>query len=376
LAWLKFVNLKTEPTADALNAPPGVKSAEVAAAEGAVTGRDRFLAACHRRPVDRTPIWLMRQAGRVLPEYRALREKHSFVQLVQTPELAAEVTLQPIRRFDFDAAVLFSDILVVAEAMGQRYGFREQGGVEMAFAVRSAGQVAQLDVRGVGERLQYVGKALALVKSHVGLRTAVLGFAGSPWTLANFMVEGGSAPAFTRAAELFYTDRALYLSLLGKLTEAVTEALRLQIDAGADAVQIFDSLGGVLAADAYEEASGLWIRQIIDALKGRVPVIVFARGLAGGWDVLARSGAQVLSADWRVSLPQMWAGLPGPMAVQGNLDPALMTMNPDIVERGTRRLLESMRGRPGHVFNLGHGLPPTARIESIERLVATVREFR
>jgi uroporphyrinogen decarboxylase len=359
-----------------LPAPPDRNSEAAGSLPASLDGRQRFLAACERRPVDRTPIWLMRQAGRALPEYRALREKHPFLQLVQTPELAAEVTLQPIQRFGFDAAVLFSDILVVAEAMGQRYGFREQGGVEMEFAVRSAGQVARLDADAVVARLQYVGEALALVRSRLGRGTAVLGFAGSPWTLANFMVEGGSAPEFTLAKELFHADRPLFLALMGKLTEAVTEVLRLQVDAGADAVQIFDSLGGCLAADVYEEASGLWIRQIIDALKGRVPVIVFARELGGGWDVLARSGARVLSVDWRVNLPGLSSRLPAPLAVQGNLDPALMTMKPEIVEREARRLLESMRDRPGHIFNLGHGLPPTARLETIERLVTTVREFR
>ena len=364
------------PSDARLDAPAGLRPGGPAPPAGSASGRQRFLAACRRQPTDRTPLWLMRQAGRALPEYRALREKHSFLQLVQTPELAAEVTLQPIRRFDFDAAVLFSDILVVAEAMGQRYGFREQGGVEMDFAIRSAGQVAQLDAKGVAERLQYVGRALALVKSRVGERTAMLGFAGSPWTLANFMVEGGSAPEFTRAKDLFHADRPLFRALLGKLTEAVTEALRLQVDAGADAVQIFDSLGGLLAADVYEEASGVWIRRIIDALGSRVPVIVFARGLASGWDVLARSGAQALSVDWRVNLPEFWSRLPGSMAVQGNLDPALMLMKAEIVEHETRRLLESMRGKPGHILNLGHGLPPAARLENIERLVATVREFR
>jgi len=365
--------IETNPVAPA-SLPP------LAAAPGDApvgpTGRERFLAACQRQPVDRTPVWLMRQAGRALPEYRALREKRSFLELVQTPDLAAEVTLQPIRRFDFDAAVLFSDILVVAEAMGQRYGFREQGGIEMQFAVRSASQVAQLDPPSVTERLAYVGRALSLVKSQIGQRTAVLGFAGSPWTLANFMVEGGSAPAFTRATELFYADRPLFLALLGKLTEAVIASLRLQVDAGADAVQVFDSLGGLLAADVYEAASGVWIRQVVEALGGRVPVIVFARGLAGGWDVLARSGAQVLSVDWRVSLPELWSRLSGTRAVQGNLDPALMMMKPEIVEAQTRSLLESMRGRPGHILNLGHGLPPTARIDCIEALVSTVRAFR
>src|SRR5260221_10381216 len=237
-----------------------------------VAPRDRFLNACRCRPVDRTPIWLMRQAGRALPEYRKLKEKHSFTEMVQTPELAAEVTLQPIRRFDFDAAVLFSDILVVAEGLGQAYAFREGAGIQMAFALDSAADIDRLETAAVNERLQYVAHALALTKSALKGRTALLGFAGSPWTLANFMLEGGSTKEFSKAKALFYEDRPLFDRLCNKLTEAVTGFLQLQIEAGADALQIFDSLGGALAENVFESASAGWIRKIVKALKGQVPV--------------------------------------------------------------------------------------------------------
>jgi uroporphyrinogen decarboxylase len=337
--------------------------------------RDRFLAACACEPLDRPPVWLMRQAGRCLPEYRALKEKHSFVEIVRTPELAAEVTLQPIDRFDFDAAILFSDILVVAEALGQPYHFRDGGGIEMEFALQSAADIDRLDTRGVAGRLEYAAQALALIKTAVGGRTAVLGFAGSPWTLANFMLEGGSAREFKQAKALFYNEPRLFARLMKKLTAAVIAFLHLQIDAGVDAVQIFDSLGGVLAHDAFEAASAFWIREIIEAIIGQVPVIVFSKGTHGAWDTLIGTGADVLGIDWTVSLSELAVTLPHDVGLQGNLDPALLTTTPEIVAAETSRILNAMNGRPGHIFNLGHGVPPSAKIECIETLVETVRNF-
>jgi uroporphyrinogen decarboxylase len=339
------------------------------------TPRDRFLRACAGEHLRYPPVWLMRQAGRALPEYRELKTRHSFVQMVQTPELSAEVTLQPIRRFDFDAAVLFSDILVVSEAMGQRYQFKDGGGVVMDFEVRCRQDVDRLDPGAIRERLAYVAETLRRVRAELGARTALLGFAGSPWTLANFMMQGGSTSDFTRAKLLFHSDPDLFQRLMSRLTTAVTEHLRMQIEAGADAVQIFDSLAGILAASDYEAASGSWIGRIIRELPPGVPVIVYARGFHGPWDPLIRTGARVLSVDWRVPLTWVREQLPPRMGVQGNLDPFLMTTTPEIVARETRSLLESMRGRTGHIFNLGHGLPPAARLENIEALVQTVRTF-
>lgn len=360
------------------NCPPraGAVTGPSVALELPPTNRQRFLDALHCLPVDRPPVWLMRQAGRALPEYRALKEKHSFLELVQTPELAAEVTLQPIRRFDFDAAIFFSDILVVAEALGQRYHFRDKGGIEMEFTLRSSADIERLDTSAVVERLQYVAQALPLIKRALGGRTALLGFAGSPWTLANFMLEGGSAKEFTKAKELFYAEPKLFARLIEKLTVGVTEFLQLQIDAGVDAIQIFDSLGGVLAGNAFEAASGRWIREIIAALERQVPVLAFSKGTHGNWDVLARTGAQGLSADWTVRLAEVAERLPASVALQGNLDPMLLTTSPEVVAAEARCILEEMRGRPGHIFNLGHGVTPAAKLECIESLVATVRSFR
>jgi uroporphyrinogen decarboxylase len=342
----------------------------------ALTNRQRFLNACRCGPVDHPPVWLMRQAGRALPEYRALKERHSFLELVQTPELAAEVTLQPIRRFDFDAAILFCDILVVAEGLGQRYQFRDRGGIEMEFLLKSAADVDRLEVAAVTERLQYVAKALPLIKAALGGRTALIGFAGSPWTLANFMVEGGGVKEYTKAKALFYSDPPLFARLLEKLTHAVTNFLQLQIDAGADAVQIFDSLGGVLSDGDFVRASGRWIKQIIAGLKGQAPVIVFSKGTHGNWDDLVDTGAKVLGVDWNVRLADVRARLPDRVGVQGNLDPFLLGTTPEAVATETVRILREMRGRPGHIFNLGHGVPPNAKLENIESLVSAVRSFK
>ncbi len=341
-----------------------------------MTNRHRLLAACRNFPVDRPPVWLMRQAGRVLPEYRALKEKHSFLQLVQTPELATEVTLQPIRRFDFDAAILFSDILVVPEALGQGYHFRDRGGVEMEFSLKSSEDIERLDTGAVRERLQYVVEALGLIKDALAGRTALLGFAGSPWTLANFMLEGGSAREFSRAKELFYSEPRLFSRLMEKLTEAVTEFLQMQIDAGVDAIQIFDSLGGLLADNSYEAASAEWMGRIIADLGGQVPVIVFGRGVHGNWPALVRTGAQVLSVDWTVPLMEVKARLPRTVGVQGNLDPSLLCSNPPLVAAETTRILNELRVFNGHIFNLGHGVPPSAKLECLESLVQTVRSFK
>jgi len=340
-----------------------------------VTNRQRFLRACRLLAVDRPPVWLMRQAGRCLPEYRALKEKYTFLQLVQTPELAAEVTLQPIRRFDFDAAILFSDILVVPEAMGQSYDFADKGGIAMEFSIQTAADVARLQPEALEERLSYIPQALALVKKDLGSRTALLGFAGSPWTLANFMIEGGSAREYTRAKELFYTNRPLFDGLCGKLTGAITTFLRMQIDAGVDAIQIFDSLGGLLADNAFEAASARWIRSIIASLGRKVPVIVFSKGTHGNWNALAGTGADILGIDWTMPLSKVKRLVGTHVGLQGNLDPRLLTTTPAMVAAETRRILSEMRGIDGHIFNLGHGVPPSAKLENIEAMVNTVRAF-
>ena len=318
----------------------------------------------------------MRQAGRALPEYRALKARHSFLELVRTPELAAEVTLQPIRRFGFDAAILFSDILVVPEAMGQPYRFRESGGIQMDHALSHAGDIERLEPEAVTERLQYVAEALGLLRRELGDQTALIGFTGAPWTLANFMMEGGSAPEYVKAKALYFSDPKLCGRLFEKLTQAVIRYLRLQIAAGVDALQIFESLGVGLADNLVEPLSMRWIRRIIATLKPPVPVILFARGVHGCWDALAATGAQVIGVDWTVRLAGVRAALPPRIGVQGNLDPWLLESTPEVVAAQTRRILREMRGARGHIFNLGHGVPRHAKLENLASLVETVHRFR
>jgi uroporphyrinogen decarboxylase len=337
--------------------------------------RQRMLNALHCLPVDRPPLWLMRQAGRCLPEYRALRKKHSFQELIQQPELAAEVTLQPIVRFDFDAAILFSDILVVPQALGQGFRFRETAGVEMDFVLRDNNDIAKLQSEGMTDRLQYVADAIQLIKASLQNRTALFGFAGSPWTLANFMLEGGSSQKHSKALELFRSNRESYFLLAEKLCCAVIEFLKLQIAAGVDAIQIFDSVGGLLPDEEFEEASGQWLRTIVSALREQVPIIVYSKGTRN-WDALVRTGAPALGIDHEIELSKAVSCLPASVAVQGNFNPELLSASePRLVEGEARRLLNQMRRRNGYIFNLGHGVPPDAKMENLETLVETVRNF-
>lgn len=245
----------------------------------------------------------------------------------------------------------------------------------MDFPIRTSDDIRKLDHRRVGEKLQYVADALRLVKPALNGRTALLGFAGSPWTLANYMLEGGSAHEFTRAKSLFYTEPALFSELMEKLTLAVTEFLKLQIASGADAVQIFDSSGGLLADNAFTPASGTWIRRVIAGLGHQVPVILFSRGTHGKWKSLVETGANILSVDWTQPLAEIRRLLPTNVGVQGNLDPALLEMTPEIVAAETTRILRDMEGQSGHIFNLGHGVTANAKLECIEALVTTVRNF-
>jgi uroporphyrinogen decarboxylase len=363
---------------DMNNAPVSTSTSanKAAAPQAALGNRERFIRTCKSQPVDRPPVWLMRQAGRCLPEYRALKEKHTFVELVQSPELATEVTLQPIRRFDFDAAILFSDILVIAEALGQTYRFGDAGGIQMDFLLKSAADIDKLNVAAVEENLQYEVKALRLIKAALNGKNALIGFAGSPWTLANYMLEGGSAKEFTKAKALFFADPTLFTHLLQKITDAVTIYLQMQVDAGADTLQIFDSSGGILADSMFEAASARWMRQIIANLKGQVPITVFSRGVNGSWQTLAQTGAQILSVDWTMNLREVYDLLPEGIGIQGNLDPFILNTDPKTVATETGRILNQMRGCPGFIFNLGHGVPPTSTLENLEALVTTVRNFK
>jgi uroporphyrinogen decarboxylase len=282
-----------------------------------------------------------------------------------------------MRRFAFDAAILFSDILVIPEALGQGYTFREEGGIAMEHRLENRSMIEALAPESaVPERLSYVAGALALLKRELAGSRALLGFGGSPWTLATYMVEGGSSEDFARVKTLFYEDRATFDLLLSKLTASLIAYFKMQIGAGADAIQIFDSWGGVIAGGDYEAASLKWIRAIVAAMPEGFPIIIYGKGTGPHLIDQAFTGARVLSIDGSNDLASVRRSLPENVAVQGNLDPVIMNTTPEIVRNETRRILESVRGSPGHIFNLGHGILPQAKIACVEALVDAVTTWK
>lgn len=342
---------------------------------------DRLLRALRREPVDRTPAWIMRQAGRYLPEYRASRAKAgSFLALCTTPELACEVTLQPLARFPLDAAILFSDILTIPHAMGVGLSFVEGEGPQIARPVRSAADVRALPVPDPAASLRFVTDAVSLVRRELDGRVPLIGFAGSPWTVACYLVEGGSSRDFTRIMTMRYAAPAALHELLSKLARATTDYLNAQIVAGAQAVMIFDTWGGVLTTPAYPEFSLAYMEQIVSDLvrehEGRkVPVILFTKG-GGAWlERMAMSGADALGVDWTTELSAARRMTFDRVALQGNLDPAVLYAPPDTIRTEVARVLESYGHASGHVFNLGHGVRPDVNPDHVAAMIAAVAEL-
>ncbi len=340
-----------------------------------MNSRERFCAACRNEISDRPPVWIMRQAGRYLPEYRALKEKYSFLDMIKTPDLATEVTLQPLKRFPLDAAIIFSDILVIPEAMGQPFTFRDTGGISMAFSIDSADRVAALNTIGIEEKLRYVTDALKQTRIELGEEKALIGFGGSPWTLASYMVEGGSSTNYEHIKKMFSEEHVLFDALLSKITEAVIAYFKTLVDSGVDAIQIFDSWAGVLSENNYWDASAKYIARIIHELKGKVPLILYPKGAHNWINQLRDTDADVIGVDWTISLSRFYESLGGSVAVQGNLDPALMNTEPEIVQKETLKILDDFNNRGGHIFNLGHGILPDAKISCVEALVETVVSY-
>ena len=342
-----------------------------------MNSRDRFLTAFTDALPDRPPAWIMRQAGRYLPEYRALKEKYDFLTLVRTPELATEVTLQPLQRFSqLDAAIIFSDILIVPEAIGIGYRFRDTGGIEMETRIASPHDVALLQPEAIREKTAYLPQALRLTRRAIGTRKALLGFAGSPWTLATYLIEGGSTRDFLLTRAFLKEQPTAFASLLEKLTEAVAELLLSQIESGVDAVQIFDSWATAAPRDQYEEVSLRWITAIIDRLPEGFPVILFAKGKAAEAAALVRSGAKGLAVDPSVHLPDIRAAVPDTLTLQGNLAPESMTAPAAETVPAVHALLRSMAPWRRYIFNLGHGITPDARIETVQAVLETIDTAR
>jgi len=338
-----------------------------------LSSRERFLSACNCRAVDRVPVWAMRQAGRFLPEYRELKKKYDFLTLARTPELAAEITAQPVRRFPaLDAAILFSDILTVPEALGQGYSFLENGGgIAMDFTLDSEEKIRSLgSADDVPARLDYMAQAMRLAREKIGENRALLGFAGSPWTLAVYMVEGSRSQNFSKIKSLATESPATFDFLMEKISVAVAASLKMQISAGADAVQIFDSWAALCLAVDYEKLSLRWISRVIAALPKTVPVIVFAKGMAHFVSKFAEAGATVLGVDWTQKLSEIRRLAGTRLALQGNLDPAVLLFHSEKkVREKTREILDEMRGENGFIFNLGHGVPPNASVENFAAML-------
>jgi uroporphyrinogen decarboxylase len=334
-----------------------------------------FLRACARLPTEHTPVWLMRQAGRYLPEYRAVRAKVDFLTLCRTPDLACEVTLQPIRRFGLDAAILFSDLLVPLEGMGAKVGFPEEGGPAIEEGVRSPEDVARLRTPPAAEALGYVGDAVRLITGALPAHVPLIGFAGAPFTLASYLIEGGTSRAFTKTKAFLYRHPAEAEALFDKLATVVADFLRLQIDAGCRAVQIFDSWAGALDPDDYARWGTRYTKRIVEAVRRPgVPVIVFAKGTGTYLDQVAATGADVLGVDWTLPLEKARALVGPQFALQGNLDPARMLGPWDEVRAAADRILAT--DPLGHIFNLGHGLLPETPPDHVARLVDHVHQAR
>ncbi len=334
-----------------------------------------YINAIRRKPVPRTPVWIMRQAGRYLPEYEKIRKQHDFLTVCKTPELATEVTLQPIRRFGFDAAILFCDILVIPEAMGQNLEFLPDHGPRLFPQILHDNDVAKLNLEGLESRLEYVAGAIRMIRRELDDKTPLIGFSGSPLTLATYMIEGAPTRNFKQIKQMLFSEPGRLTQLLELLTEAVSRYLRMQIDAGAEAVQIFDTWGGILPPHLYDSFSARYMKQILGNLKTTgVPVTVFSKG---GLDLLLRlrdSGADMLGVDWMTDLRQAKQAVGNRVALQGNLDPTALYGSHDIVQREVDNILGLFGAESGHVFNLGHGILPDIPVDTVKFLVDYVRE--
>ena len=341
---------------------------------------DTFIKALLKQPTDYTPIWMMRQAGRYLPEYRKVREEAgSFMAVCTNPELACEVTLQPLRRFDFDAAILFSDILTIPDAMGLGLYFTEGEGPKFKNPIRTAADIEKLPIPDPEIELRYVMDAVRLIRKNLNGSVPLIGFSGSPWTLATYMIEGGSSKNFAKVKALMYNDPALMHQLLDKLAQSVAAYLNAQIAAGTQAVMLFDTWGGMLSGDDYKEFSLHYAQQVRSLLKTeidgqRIPTVLFTKG-GGLWlEEMAATGYDALGLDWQTDIHCARARVGDKVALQGNLDPMALYAKPEIITEKVKNILQKYGNGSGHVFNLGHGILPDINPEHVKTMVDAVHE--
>lgn len=340
-----------------------------------MTSDFRFLKACRREPVDCTPVWMMRQAGRYLEEYRAIRAKHSFLEMCRTPELAAEVTVQPLRRFDFDAAIIFADILLPLPGMGIDLTFAKGEGPVIGNPVRTSSDVDALTALTPEADVPFLAEAIRLVLHEIDGRAPLIGFSGAPFTLGSYMIEGGGSKNFVATKTLMYTQPRLWHRFMEKVTSSIVSYLRYQVAAGVHAVQLFDSWVGILAPSDYREYVLPYSSRVMEELANTVPIIHFGTDTATLLPLMRRAGGDVLGVDWRMDLSDAWQVLGSDVGVQGNLDPITLFAPPDVIEDKVEAVLAAAAGRPGHIFNLGHGVLPETPPESVAVMVDAVHRL-
>lgn len=346
-----------------------------------VLNNDRFLRALRREPTDTTPVWVMRQAGRYLPEYRETRGRAgSFMGLAQHPEFACEVTLQPLARFELDAAILFSDILTIPDAMGLGLTFAAGEGPQFERPLRTRADIEKLAIPDMDGELRYVMDAVRLIRRELHGRVPLIGFSGSPWTLACYMVEGHGSKDFATLKAMCWNDPSLAHQLLDTLARAVSAYLIAQAAAGAQALMIFDTWGGLLGPAPFHEFSLRYMARIVDALKADpasrdLPVVLFSKGAGRHLAALADTGCAGLGVDWTIDLADARTAVGGRVALQGNLDPSILRASPDVIRREARAVLDSYGNHPGHVFNLGHGITPEVDPDNVKVLVDEVHAY-
>ncbi|MCP4188588.1 MAG: uroporphyrinogen decarboxylase [Gammaproteobacteria bacterium] len=342
---------------------------------------DRLIKALLRQPTDTTPVWIMRQAGRYLPEYREIRKQAgSFLDLCKNKELACEVTLQPLRRFDLDAAILFSDILTIPDAMGLGLYFSEGEGPKFERPLRSQADIEKIGVPDPGESLRYVTDAVTLIRQELDGKVPLIGFSGSPWTLSTYMVEGGSSKDYRFVKGMMYNNPKALHQLLDTLASSVTAYLNAQIEAGAQAVMIFDTWGGVLSPECYRDYSLNYMQQIVSQLKRShdgqtIPVTLFTKGGAQWIEATADTGCDAIGLDWTINIDEARQRVGNSVALQGNMDPCTLYASPEIITAAVKKIITDFGAHDGHVFNLGHGIHPTVNPDHLAVVVDSVHKY-
>ena len=334
-----------------------------------------FLKACRRQSTEYTPIWLMRQAGRYMKEYRALRKKYSFLEMCKNPELAAQVTLQPIDKFKLDAAIIFSDILIPLEPMGVEFEFAKGEGPVFHHPLKERKEVEKLRIIEPEEDVSFLMKAIQIVRKELEGKIPLIGFCGAPFTLASYIIEGGHSKNYILTKGLMYQDRPTWDALMEKISEVLIRYLNAQIRSGVQALQLFDSWVGCLSPRDYEEYVLPYSKKVIDGVDKKVPLIHFATSSSTLLELMKQAGGDVIGVDWRVDISEAWARLGYDVAIQGNLDPVILFGSVDLIEKEVKRILHRVKGQFGHIFNLGHGILPNTPVDHVAALVNMVHEY-